>query len=160
MNKKTLITVLAALGVIGLCVGGYFLFKEVFLNDDTNNTEEEQTKNTEEDIDVNIGGEEGEWSDDISSSVPEFKEGDIQSFSTGSTSEGNTWVYIFENVDSEDFNSYKEDLETSGFENISSYTTGNDSVLMAKKDTYTVVVTYSSQEDTIGVSITEIFNQE
>jgi hypothetical protein len=59
MNKKTLITVLAALGVIGLCVGGYFLFKDVFLNDDTNNTEEEQTKNTEEDIDVNIGGEEG-----------------------------------------------------------------------------------------------------
>ena len=163
MEKKQTQTILIAVGITALLVGGYFLLKDTFTNeDDTNTTEENEdessssTNNEDELVDMDVSTNGGKWSSDIPSSIPEFDEGKIQSTSFGETGTAKVWTIIFENVDENDLDKYKSALENKGFENVSTYTVDNNSVIMTAKEPYTVLVTYNGEEETIGVTITEV----
>jgi len=166
-KKKTPILILViAVAVIGIGIGGYFLFKDTFdtyLDKITTNSETEEsasemeaTEEEEEDTeDTSSSDVDSSWFSDIPSDVPEFTYGSAQSTSTGESSSTKIWTIIYGDVDKDDFDNYIDDLRDSGYTDISSYTSDGNSIVMVNKQPYTITVTYSSEDETVGLSIAE-----
>jgi hypothetical protein len=162
MDKSKTTIILIAVGIIILGGAGYFLLKDTFVKSDSSQQEEESSDTEDASLKYDLGdttvevesGDE-EWPNDIPSTIPEFKYGDIDSTAKVANDYANSWTVICNNIEEDAFEDYKTDLEDAGFSNISTLETSEGSMLTVSKEPYTMIVTYNKDENTLGLSITQ-----
>lgn len=172
--KKSLIITLIILVIGTLSLTGYLLFKnssnETNIKEVFNNIikKEETTSDTSSDSDtdaeynatigdttVNLNTENKEWPTEIPSDIPEFKYGDIETVSKVTNDYVNSWTIIYQNVSENDFGKYKKDLDENDFKTVTSLDTPQGIVITLNKETFTLVVTYINEEETLSIGVSE-----
>ncbi|MBU0975293.1 MAG: hypothetical protein ABIE03_07410 [Patescibacteria group bacterium] len=169
------------LALLGCGIGGYFVYNRFVKKEVTENlaekiVEEAIENETGDDVNVNIEGTNGEesvhisdgdnsvdvssgedWPDDMPSYVPEFKYGTltVKTKISGDTSGEYGWSMVYESVDSDALEKYKNDLEKSGWSIETTIDTGEGKVVGASKgeDIMTLSINSTTKIASISVSL-------
>jgi hypothetical protein len=157
------------LTVILLGIGSYFFFRETTNVESIKKTFKEITmKESSSDpstdtegndtidntvIGVNTSNE--EWPTEISSDIPKFQHGDIDTVSKITNDYINSWAITYENISEDDFEQYKKNLEENDFKTITSLGTNEVLIITVNKSPFTIVVRYIKGTDTLSISVSE-----
>lgn len=170
-GSKTAVTIIIIVVVVLaiLSVGGYLISRFVIKKVAEKTTESIIEGATGGDVDINSDSgdfsvqsgddsfsisSENSWPDDMPSSVPEFTYGTIGVSSTSSSGDGSGWSLTFADVESNAYDKYASDLESAGWNETGTITSGDDKILNMESDSYYLIFTYNSSDSTGSLVVT------
>jgi hypothetical protein len=102
---------------------------------------------------LDINSNDKTWSSDIPATIPEFKYGTIKSVNKISNNETKVWSIIYENISSNAYVNYQNDLRANGFLELNAIETSGGWTIYTIKDKVSITVVYSVPDSTANVTI-------